>query len=1114
MIGKAHIIPLCYLLSLLSFSACNHGQSDDPSGSNMTTLFTRMDSSLTGINFKNTLSFDEKFNIYKYRNFYNGGGVAIGDINNDSLPDIFFTSNMERNKLYLNKGDFHFKDITEIAEVGGTHPWSTGVTMADVNSDGWMDIYVCNSGNVAGDNKKNELYINNSDGTFTEKAEEYGLADSGLSTHAVFFDYDKDGDLDLYLLNNSFQAIGGFDLQKNMRNIRDSIGGDKLYKNTSNRFEDVSEAAGIYGSVIAFGLGITIGDYNRDSWPDIYISNDFFEKDYLYMNNGDGTFSEKIEEQMRSISAASMGADMGDINNDGWPDIFVTDMLPEPESRVKTVTTFESWDRYKGSVENGYYHQFTRNMLHLNNGNNTFSEVGRLANIHATDWSWGALIADFDNDGFKDLFVANGIYQDLTNQDYLRHISNESTMRSIISDSGVDFRTLIDVIPSVKVPNYAFKNNGGLHFENKAVEWGLGEPSHSNGAAYGDLDNDGDLDLIVNNVNMPAFIYRNESDNISPNNHYLGFKLKGEKQNLDAIGAKITIKANGQLYYHEHMPMRGFQSTMDNKILIGLGSHHRVDSVFVEWPDGRHTLLKNVKTNAVLTLTQSDAKVMENDVADTEETDPLFTEINYRDRLKYKHTESDFSDFERSRLLFHMRSTEGPATAIGDLNGDGLDDIFLGGAKGFPGVTYLQDRSGSFTPKNKSLFTDDQSAEDVSSTFFDADGDGDLDLYVVSGSNEFSSGSTALRDRLYFNKGNGILEKSAQSLPTSKFESTAVARPQDFDHDGDIDLFVGGRMELFAYGVPSSSYLLENDGKGNFTNVTQEKAPGLSRIGLVTDALWKDLDNDADQDLIIVGEWMPITIMINENGNFVNKTVASGLKETNGWWNKIASADIDQDGDMDFIVGNHGLNSRLKASPEAPLVMHVNDFDNNGSAEQILSTFNLDNTYPLPLMHDMMMQIPALEKKYDSYASYAGQTLTDYFTPQQLENSVALNAYELRSMAVLNNGDDTFSTIPLPLAAQYSPVYGICIDDFNGDGIPDVVLGGNLHRVKPEMGRYDANYGLFLKGKGNGHFEAIRNQTSGLNITGEVRDIITLTIRGKKHLMVVRNGDSPVFYTY
>lgn len=1072
-------------------------------------FFTAMEPQQTGIHFVNKLEYDKQFNVYTYRNFYNGGGVAVGDVNNDGWEDIYFTANMGPNRLFLNKGGFKFEEVTEKAGVAGTRAWSTGVAMADVNGDGWLDIYVCNSGDVKGDNRQNELFINGKDGTFSEQAEAYGIADKGLSTHAVFFDYDKDGDLDLYLLNNSFKAIGLFNQQKNERLKRDPVGGDKLFRNNGSQYEDVSAAAGIYGSIIGFGLGVTVGDVNRDGWQDIYISNDFFERDYLYINKRNGTFSEELVKQMRSISAASMGADMGDINNDGYPEIFVTEMLPEKDADIKQKTTFEDWDTYQKNIRNDYYHQFTRNMLQLNHGNGTFSEIGRLAGVAATDWSWGALIFDMDNDGLKDLFVANGIYQDLTDQDYIDFIANENTQRMAITDEGVDFKILIDSIPIRPIPNYAFQNLGGLQFLNKAAEWGLAQPSHSNGSAYADLDNDGDLDLVVNNVNAPAFVYRNEGTN----NRFLQISLIGEQQNTAALGAKVTLKHDQKLQYLEHMPMRGFQSSMGYKLHFGVGTAEKIDTVEVEWPNGKLTQLVEVRSNQHLVLKQSDAQEIIQVMVD--KTEPIFQDVTSTVDIHFKHIENQFSDFDRDRLIYHMMSSAGPKVAVADINADGLDDFYICGAKDAAGKLFVQDKSGTFLSVQETLFQETALSEEVDCIFFDADNDQDPDLYVACGGNEFPSSSTALIDRLYFNDGTGKFTVSNQILPTFQFESTSCVEAGDYDNDGDQDLLVGIRLRPFLYGTPVNAYILQNNGKGEFVEVTKKIAPDLLNLGMVTDLKWTDFDNDADQDILVVGDWMPITILKNENAVFSRIDLEKlGVGNAKGWWNRIEVADFNEDGKPDYLLGNHGWNSRFKANSETPLVMYINDFDQNGSVEQILARQENGKWLPFVRRHDLGMQLPQMKKRFLRYSSYVGQTVDDVFGKDRLASSIRLEADNLATSLLLSKANGTFELRALPQRAQFSPVYGFFVADIDHDGHSDVLSVGNLYAVKPEMGKYDADYGLVLKGDGAGNFKDMPSKSTGFWVEGEARDIKAITVKGKDLLMVARNNDRLLFFTY
>lgn len=1094
----------CSLIAFLLLACSKHEENH---------LFTLMPSSVTHADFINKLDYDKqlksKFNVYTFRNFYNGAGVALGDINNDGLIDVYMTSNMGSNVLYLNKGNFEFEDITKKAGVAGKG-WSTGVSFADVNGDGLTDIYVCKSGNEDGVKNENELFINNGDLTFTDKAREYGINEStGNSTEGVFFDYDKDGDLDLFLLKNFPKAIGSFNLKENQRMVRDSIGGDKLYRNDGNKFTDVSAAAGIYGSTIGFGLGVAVGDINQDGWLDIYVSNDFFERDYIYINQHDGTFRESLVDMMRSISAASMGGDMADINNDHYPEVFATDMLPEHNDRLKTKTTFDNWENYKSGVDNGYHHQFTRNMLQLNNADGTFSEIGRMAGVHATDWSWGALIFDLDNDGLKDIYVANGIYKDLTDQDYIQYFSNRDMVMTIISGNKVDYKTLIDAIPSVKIPSYAFKNLGNYQFKNMADSWGLGKPGFSNGAAYGDLDNDGDLDLIVNNVNLPMSVYRNETNHLAPDKHYLKLILKGENGNTQAIGSRITARKDGKMVYLEQMPMRGYLSTVDPRPNLGLGTWTSIDSLIIDWPDDRRTILTNVKTDQTLTLDQKDGVKITSQPASVKHDNYLLENITSENRLVFAHKEDDYNDFERQPLLFHMLSTEGPRMAKGDVNRDGLDDIYICGAKGQAGTLMIQQKDGTFIATNKQLFEEDKISEDVDCEMFDADNDGDLDLYVASGGNEFPESSSALLDRLYLNDGKGNFKKSGQVLPAGKYENTSCVRAADFDGDGINELFVGIRLKPFAYGVPVNGYLLENDGKGNFTDVTARIAPELLNIGMIRDMRWADVDGDGDQDMIIAGDWMPLKIFINDKGKFTEKKDAFGPVDTRGWWNCLAIGDIDGDGDLDFVAGNHGLNSRFKASPDKPVSMYVNDFDLNGTVEQIICTYDGDKSYPLVLKHDLTNQIPGLLKKYPKYEMFKDQQVTDIFSPEQLKSSIHLDVSLLETSVFLNDGKGNFTIKSLPAETQFSPVYAALIGDYNHDNKPDILLGGNLFNVKPEVGRYDASYGTFLAGDGHGNFSYIPQRITGFELNGEVRDFKEITT-GKGKILVVARSNDPV----
>ena len=1089
---------------LLILGACH---TKDTLTSGQATLFRLLSPDQTGIDFINQLDYTEELNTYTYKNFYSGGGVGLGDINNDGLIDIFFSGNMVTNKLYLNKGNLTFEDITRSSGLQTDGVWTTGVSLVDINSDGLLDIYLCKSGPPGGKRRYNELFINNGDLTFKEMAHEYGLAFEGLSTHAAFFDYDKDGDLDCYLLNNSFRSVGGYDLRIGQRNIPDPLGGNKLLKNDHGVFKDVSEQAGIYTSEIGFGLGVTIGDLNKDGWPDMYISNDFFEKDYLYMNNKDGTFRESLEDYVQEISLGSMGADMADINNDALPEIFVTEMLPETDDRLKTTAQFESWDKYSLNQKSGYFRQFSRNVLQLNNGNGTFSEISRLAGVEATDWSWGALIFDMDNDGLKDIFVSNGIYKELLNQDYINFASNPELMEDIRQKKKGVILQLIDSIPSTPLENYAFKNNGNLSFHNESIAWGFSQPTFSNGSAYGDLDNDGDLDLVLNNVNMPSFVYENRSKELLPENNTLSFSLHGENKNSFALGTKITLKIGEELVYQEASPMRGFMSTVDNRIHMGLGKRTSVDTVWVEWPDGKVSILSNVKANQLVNLYEKDAISIKGGKRE-KHTKPFFNNSIELSGIDFKHAENDFVDFDRDRLLFNMISNEGPCLCTGDLNGDGLTDFYIGGAKDQAGALFVQEKTGAFSRRNGEVFEKDKDSEDTDCTFFDANGDGKQDLYVTSGGNEVPSSSTSLIDRLYLNGGNGQLRKGQQLLPVqTRFESTSTVVSNDYDSDGDMDLFVGTRLVPSLYGVPANGYILNNDGKGNFLDVTQNIALELLQVGLITDAKWIDVNNDKKSDLLIVGEWMPVKLFIQENGKFVDRSVQYGFDKTNGWYNVLETGDFNGDGFVDFVAGNHGLNSRFKASPTEPVAMVINDFDQNGSVEQIITRYDHGVSYPMVLKQDLVMQIPSLKKRFLHFRDYKAKSITDIFSKDQLKDAYTLKAYTFETTVWLNNGNGTFSKGNLPVEAQFAPVYALLVDDFTGDGVLDILMGGNLLRAKPETGLYAGSYGLLMKGDSKGNFFTVPAAESGLSIHGEIRAFKKIERGGRKFILVGKNNE-------
>ena len=1071
------------------------------------TLFKLLPADQTGIDFVNRLEYTEELNTYTYKNFYNGGGVALGDFNSDGLIDIFLSGNLVSNRLYLNKGNLHFEDITQTAGLESKGVWTTGVSVVDLNADGLLDIYLCKSGPPGGRRRSNELFINNGDLTFKEESKSYDLAFEGLSTHAAFFDFDKDGDLDCYLLNNSLRSVGGYDLRFGQRNRPDSLGGNKLLRNDSGKFVDISAEAGIFTSEIGFGLGVTIGDIDKDGWSDIYVSNDFFEKDYLYLNKKNGTFRECLEEYMQEISMGSMGADMADINNDGLPEVFVTEMLPEKDDRLKTTAQFESWDKYSLGLKSGYYRQFSRNVLQLNNGNGTFSEIGRLAGVEATDWSWGALIFDMDNDGLKDIYVANGIYKDLLDQDYVNFASNPEFVTQISQHKKGVITHLIDSIPSHAIPNYAFKNMGKLKFSNVAEEWGLGAPTFSNGSAYGDLDNDGDLDLVLNNVNMTASVYENQAKKLLPENASLTFVLHGVGKNLSALGTKITLKSKDQLFYQELSPMRGFMSTVDNRIIMGVGHLSTVDSVVVEWPDNRLSRMAAVKTNQVIELYQKDAKSETNNLKKARPKRAFFTSVPNPKGMHFTHVENEFSDFDRDRLLFNMISNEGPCLCTGDVNRDGLMDFYVGGAKDQSGALFEQKKGGTFVTISGDLLARDKASEDTGCTFLDANGDGLPDLYVTSGGFEFSSSSPALLNRLYFNMGQGKFKKSDQPLPVStNFESTSTVLAQDYDLDGDMDLFVGARLIPLAYGTSANGYILNNDGKGNYTDVTRMIAPGLLNVGMITSGKWIDANNDKYPDLLIAGEWMAIKLFIYENGHYLDKSIEYGLGKSEGWYHSLEVGDFNKDGFIDFVVGNHGLNSRFKASERTPVSIYIKDFDQNGSIDHIITHYEDGKSYPFALKQDLVAQIPSLKKNFLHYRDYKEKTIADIFSTEQLKDMQVLNAFTFETSIWLNNGKGKFLKRTLPMEAQMFPVYAILIEDFTLDGHLDILLGGNLHRAKPETGIYAGGYGLLLKGDGGGNFGSVDATASGLKITGEIRSFQKIGVDHRKFVLVGRNN--------
>lgn len=1069
-------------------------------------MFTLMPSSVTGVNFRNPLRETEQFNVLNYGYLYNGGGVAIGDINNDGLSDIYFTGNMVGSRLYLNQGNFNFKEIAEQSGVFAAGYWNTGTTMADVNADGLIDIYVCRSAAKNPQKRKNLLFINNGDLTFTEMGKQYGVDDSGYTTQAVFFDYDRDGDLDLYVLNHSTQEYAGLGkISRHHKKQKNKSYSDKLMRNDNGKFVDVSDQAGLISNILGFGLGVAISDLNNDGWLDMYISNDYNEQDYLYLNNGDGTFSEHLEDYIGHTSLYSMGSDIADINNDGLTDIMTLDMLPEGNYRIKMTSGPDNFEKLSHLDKNGFYHQTMRNMLQLNRGGDYFSEIGQFSGVSNTDWSWASLFTDLDNDGYKDLFITNGYRKDYTNMDFMNYVVQEKINERKTKEK-IKLTELIEKMPSTKEENYTYKNNGDLTFTKMNKKWGLDQKTLSNGAAYADLDNDGDMDLIVNNIDEKAFIYRNNAEKFTQNN-FVKITLQGVGKNKLGIGAKVKVTAGGTIQTQELLNTRGYQSSVDFNLIFGIGKSSIVDQVEVIWPNQKRQIITKVQPNQTITLFQKDA--IEAVIREKRTKKKLFQEVT---ELDFEHKENNYNDFKREIMLPHMLSTLGPKLAVGDVDGDGLEDFFIGGAKGSTGGIYLQNRSGGFIKSTKIDLSQDAISEDMGALFFDADGDKDLDLYVVSGGNEFSKTDPALNDRLYINRGKGSFVKSKDHLPQF-ISSGLVVKAQDFDNDGDQDLFVGGRVLPNEYPYSPSSYLLENNGKGIFKNVTDEKAEGLKKIGMVSDALWTDVDNDGLYDLMLVGEWMPITLFLNQSGGFKNITQQAGFNDSEGWWNSITQGDFDQDGDMDYVAGNFGLNSQLTTSVEEPVSIYVKDYDKNGSVDPILSCYDEGKNYPVFSKDDIQQQLTILKNRFVRYNEYAGLTIDQVFTADELEGSKVLYAKNFETSYVENIGNGKFIISALPKEVQLSPIYGLHTGDFNNDGYLDIVMGGNFTASRVKFGHYDAIKGICLLGDGKGQFSYMDASDSGLMVSGEVRDIQKiLSAKGEEFIILSRNNNTPKIY--
>ncbi|MBW2936862.1 VCBS repeat-containing protein [Aureisphaera sp. CAU 1614] len=1097
------------VLALIVIS-CTTNNDEKTSKEETTPLFSLVASSQSNITFTNKVVNQKDFNIFKYRNFYNGGGVAIGDINNDGLSDIFLTANMEENKLYLNKGNMVFEDITEKAGVAGNKPWSTGVVMVDINADGLLDIYVSNAGNMEGENHNNDLYINNGDLTFTEMAKEYNLAETGFTTHASFFDYDLDGDLDAYILNNSNIPVSslGFAHQRDVRaqdwNVPKMFRGvgDMLLRNDNGKFVEVSEEAGIYGSLIGFGLGVMVSDVNNDLYPDIYVSNDFYERDYLYINNQDGTFTEDIENWMSHLCLSAMGVDMADINNDGNADIFITDMLPEGDERVKSVMEFEGYNVFKLKQGKDFYQQYIQNTLQLNNGNGSYSEIAYFSGVSATDWSWSGLLFDMDNDGFRDIFVTNGINHDLTDLDFVDFFANEIIQDMALTGRKEAIDSIINKMPVVPIPNYAFKNNRDLTFSNEAEAWGLGVPSMSNGAAYGDLDNDGDLDLVVNNVNMQTFLYENNSEKVSNYNH-ITLKFEGSQKNPFAVGTTVKMYYEGNVVLQELIPSRGFQSSMDYPMTIGLGNTKKIDSIRVIWPDHTTSKMEQINANQVITFKHKEnIGVFKIPKKETQKT--LLKEIP--NTLLTKHNENEYNDFDYEGLIYKKISQEGPCLATGDINGDGNEDVFIGGAKDQAGTIFIHNGNGDLKPKKSTALEIDRAFEDTAASFFDADGDGDLDLMVGSGGNQVNE-SARESIRLYLNDGKGNFTKG--SLPqVSNINNISTIAANDFDNDGDIDVFVGSRSIVGVYGMDPSHILLRNEGNGVFINTAPDITKELKLSGMITDAKWVDIDGDSQKELVTVSDWGAPLVYRNING--VLKKQSSTLDNLQGWWNIIQPVDIDGDGDEDFILGNQGKNLHYTPSSENVMKLWVNDFDNNGTFEQIVTQTINGKDMPVHQKRELTTQMVALKKQNLKASEYAKKSIQELFPEAVLKKTTVKQVTTSETMIVINNGDGTFATKPLPARSQLSCVCGIACADVNKDGKTDIIMGGNNFEFKPQFSRLDADYGNVLLNQGNLDFEWQNYNESGFFIKEEVKHIQPIKDKnGNVFFVVAINNEKP-----
>lgn len=1081
---------LFFIIFLVSgLSSCITKKENDE---DKTHLFYALDKATSNIKFENRIQENDQENWFTYEYFYNGGGVAIGDINNDGLADIYFSGNMTPDKLYLNKGNLKFEEITNSAIKQPKKGWNTGVSMADVNGDGYLDIYVCRAGpNKTTAEKSNLLYLNNGDLTFTESAKKFGIADTGLSTQASFFDYDLDGDLDVYVLNfpSGFFQLGGEELRKFYEERKNQS--DRFYRNDNGKFTDVSYEVGINNH--AFGLGISTGDINDDGYPDLYIANDYEERDYMFINHK-GKFMEAVTQRTKHISNFGMGTDIADFNNDGYMDILETDMAFPSHVRSKRNMASMSTEKFWSLVKSGNHYQYMVNTLQLNNGNGTFSEIGQLAGVAKTDWSWGALFADLNLDGYKDITITNGYRRDMKDRDI------STTLNKVAKEKGqkLSINEAHQFMPEEKVRNYLFKNNKDLTFTNSSENWGFLEKINSNGVAYGDLDNDGDLDLVINNIDEIASVYINTNNE---EKNYLAFKLKGDQKNPFAVGARVKVVTTNGEQIQELFPTRGYQSSVDYKLIFGLDTLSQVQRVEVRWPNQKVSIIENVPTNQTLELSVTSAKPGK---LTQKEYSPLFAFAADKVQLPYKHQENNFNDFDREILLPHMLSRLGPCIAVADVNGDGLDDIYFGGAKGFTGTLLLQNLDRTFSEKKIVLFDKHKNSEDVGALFFDFDKDGDKDLYVASGGNDFDANDKNLQDRLYVNDGKGNF-KTIAKLP-AMVSSTKIIKAHDFDRDGDLDLFVGGRLLPGKYPYATKSYLLQNN-KGKWVDITKQLAPELVEVGMVTGAEFLDVDGDKDDDLAIVGEWMPLTLFIN-NGGIYDKEF---IEDSEGLWQSLAKADVDGDGDDDLIAGNMGKNIKFKASSKKPFNIYCDDFDNNGTYDIVLSAYEGENHYPVRGKECSSQQMPFINEKFPTFKQFAEAKMDDIYG-EKLQEALHLQVKELHSSLFINNNNGSFNLKHLPIGAQLSPSNAIIIDDVNNDGINDIIMSGNMYGAEVETVRYDAGRGVVLLGNDKGNFTALAPYESGMFAWGNTKGMAKIKIGSKEYYIITVNNAYPAVF--